>query len=264
MVKRLVISIASLFIASHFYSQQSDTSWNITDNLGRKQGAWRAYYENGKIKYEGYFKDNKPVGTFKRYYDDGTLLAVQNFIDNSDFSFVKMYYQTGNLAAEGRYKGKEKDSIWKYYSYYDKTLRLEEKYQNGKRHGASIKYYPNGRPAEILMYSNDAKNGTWKQFFQNGTLKLEATYINNKREGDYKLFRPDGTPEMQGRFSNNLMVGEWIYFDEKGKEMLRIKYINGVPQNTAHFDSIQNEIFKAIDANKGKIPEPDENDFLPH
>lgn len=260
---KLIASLASLILTSCFYAQQPDTIWNSVDHLGRKQGAWRVFYDNGKVKFEGYFKDNKPIGTFKRYYDDGALFAVQTFFDNSEFSVVKMYYQTGNIAAEGRYKGKEKDSIWKYYSYYDKTLRLEENYKNGKRHGASIKYYPNGRPAEILMYSNDLKNGSWKQFFQNGTLKLDAVYKNDKRDGDYKLYRFDGTPEIQGRFSNNLMVGPWIYFDEKGKEILHVNYINGIPQNTAYFDSIQNEIFKAIDANKGKIPEPDENDLLP-
>ena len=41
---------------------------NKTDNNGLKQGKWIKYHSNGKIKYEGNFKDDKPIGQMKRYY----------------------------------------------------------------------------------------------------------------------------------------------------------------------------------------------------
>jgi antitoxin component YwqK of YwqJK toxin-antitoxin module len=244
------------------YSQTPDTLWNQLDNKGQRQGFWKSYYDNGKIKYRGFFKNNIPVGEFYRYYDDGSLQAIQKY-SNTNISYVTFFYPNGNMAAEGKYVGKLKDSTWKYYSYYDKTLRLEEQYVMGKKNGKSIKYYPNHQPAEIVNWVNDKKEGEWIQYFDNGKIKLQSYYRNDKRDGDYKLYRPDGTAEIYGFFANNLMEGVWIYYNEQGKESMRIKYSEGVPLNATALDSMQNEIFKTIDANKGKIPEPTENDLVP-
>lgn len=70
----LTINITNLFAAD------SDTLWNQTDNKGKKQGNWRANYENGKLKYSGYFKDNKPVGEMKRFHENGALKALMILI----------------------------------------------------------------------------------------------------------------------------------------------------------------------------------------
>ena len=56
-----------------------------------------------------------------------------------------------------------KDSTWRYYSYYDKTLRLKENYTNGLKEGVSKKYFSNGNIAEELNWSNNQKNGDWVQ-----------------------------------------------------------------------------------------------------
>ena len=40
----------------------SDTIWNQTDKNGLKQGFWKVTYENGFVKYQGFFKNNLPFG----------------------------------------------------------------------------------------------------------------------------------------------------------------------------------------------------------
>jgi len=199
----------------------------------------------------------------KRYYEDGTLLAIQYFYKNSEYSYTKLFYNNGHIAAEGKYINTLKDSTWRYYSFYDKTLRLEENYTKGKKQGVSTKYYPNGKPAEIITWKDDIKNGQWLQFFENGQLKLKAFYINDKRSGDFNTYWPNGKNETIGKFENNLMEGEWKYFDEEGNQKIKVIYKNGVAQNPEAIEKAQKEIFELIEKNKGKIPEPKEEDLLP-
>ncbi|HOK52659.1 MAG TPA: hypothetical protein PLF75_12280, partial [Bacteroidales bacterium] len=80
-MKHLIfIGITLLFFQGFLLQgQSSDTLWNQTDARGWKQGYWRAYYDNGKLRYRGYFKDNQPLGEFRRYYESGGIMAVQNF-----------------------------------------------------------------------------------------------------------------------------------------------------------------------------------------
>ena len=46
---------------------------NVTDSKGMKQGEWRKLDANGKVIYEGQFKDNIPQGTFRYFYEDGKI-----------------------------------------------------------------------------------------------------------------------------------------------------------------------------------------------
>ncbi|HOK98099.1 MAG TPA: toxin-antitoxin system YwqK family antitoxin [Bacteroidales bacterium] len=263
-MKHLIfIGITLLFFQGFLLQgQSSDTLWNQTDARGWKQGYWRAYYDNGKLRYRGYFKDNQPLGEFRRYYESGGIMAVQNFTGQGT-SYVTLYYENGGLAAQGKYVGQKRDSLWRYYSYYDKTLRMEENYRDGKLSGPSIKYYPNHRPAEIINWVDDKREGEWKQFFENGSIKLEAIYVNDKRNGYFRLYRPNGMPEVFGQFQDNLMEGEWVYFDEKGQGKIQIRYKKGEALNPALVDSLQQELIKAMDANQGKFAEPTEEDFFP-
>ncbi len=39
---------------------------------GIKQGATKVYYKSGKVKYEGFYTQNKPSGLWSFYLEDGT------------------------------------------------------------------------------------------------------------------------------------------------------------------------------------------------
>ena len=75
---KIIIS-ASLIAISSIALCQTETSINQTDSRGRKQGHWIKKYPDQTILYEGYFKDDHPVGEFRRYYEDKTLKSVLQF-----------------------------------------------------------------------------------------------------------------------------------------------------------------------------------------
>jgi len=255
--------LLNILLCNYTFSISKDTTWNQTDDKGLKQGFWKVTYENGKTKYQACFKDNKPKGEMRRYYDDGTLKAIMIFDKTGNNSHTKMYYQNGVLAAEGNFVGSMKDSVWLYYSFYDKMLKLSEGYKNGNKDGISIKYYEGGQKAEEIEWKNNQKNGIWTQFYKNGKLKIKAMYANDKRIGEFVVFYENSQTEIYGNFENNQMQGEWTYFDNTGNEKAKVFYMNGKPQNTSQLDKDQQEYIDLIDQSKGKIPEPDENSFVP-
>lgn len=244
-------------------TNSGDTLFNQTDKQGLKQGFWKGYFENKKLKYTGKFKDNKPTGTFKRYYPDGQLRALMNYNPSGTKAFTTLYYQNGGKAAEGIYVGTKKDSIWNYYSYYDKTIANRENYVNGLREGISVSYYSSGKKSQELQYKNDIKHGIWKQYYENGTVKILATYTNGKRTGDFTVNYPDGKPEWKGRYVDDKQDGKWINFNPDGSVASEIEFINGIAKNAEELNNKESKMLEVIEKIKGSIPEPDENSLVP-
>lgn len=256
----ILFLVAMPAFATSFMSK--DTIFNQTDKQGLKQGFWKVKYDNGTLKYTAFFKDDKPIGEMRRYFEDSTIKAIMIFDKTSSRSKAKLYYQEGPLAAEGNYMGTAKDSTWNYYSYYTKTLSNRETYVNGRKNGLSVSYYSNGVVAEEVQWDNGVRNGFWHQYFENGVMKMSATFVNGKRLGDFMIYYPDTHIEWKGYYENDVREGNWIYYNPEGGVEVTIKYKNGEALNKAELDAKEQEILKQIENQKGKIPEPDETNFL--
>ena len=104
---KFVIVVVTLIFAVSSLAQVIDTI-NKTDASGKKQGHWIKRYENGNIQYNGYFKDDKPIGEFKRFYEDAQLRSVQVFNTDGSEADVTFYHQNGFIASTGRYFNQKK------------------------------------------------------------------------------------------------------------------------------------------------------------
>ena len=259
---RLLFLFVILFLPVAVTKAQTDTIFNQTDANNLKQGYWKKTYPNGKLMYKGYFKDNKPVGEMYRYYETGTLKAVMNNDSKSEYAHARLLYADGQLAAEGWYYYSLKDSIWCYYSYYDKSLTARETFNKGIRQGVMIHYYNNGNISEKLVWMNDKKNGLWEQYFINNSPKLKGTFIDNKLEGDFIVYYEDGKTYLKGSYLNNQQNGAWTFYNKDGTMDMKLEYLNGKTKDENKLDEKQQQLFKMIDENQGKFEEPDETNFL--
>jgi antitoxin component YwqK of YwqJK toxin-antitoxin module len=235
---------------------------NQTDKTGKKQGYWTKSYPTGNPVYEGYFKDDKPVGLMKRYFEEGDLKAKMFFKDDGS-SEATIFYQNGNKAAQGNFNAQnQKTGTWQYYSYYNKNIKSEESYIEGKKHGEEKKFFDDGTTSEIISWNMGQKDGPWIQYFPSGETKLEANYQDNKLEGAFKIYRPDGKIEILGYYKNNLREGTWQFFDKNGNLRMKLEYIAGIPQNTEKLDKQQKKYFEELEKNIGKYSEPTVEDIF--
>jgi antitoxin component YwqK of YwqJK toxin-antitoxin module len=263
MKKFFVLPAALLLLFISFNTlAQTDTLFNQTDASGMKQGWWKKSYPNGKLMYKGYFRNNKPVGEMRRFHENGVIKAVLKYDPAGETARVTLYYADGQKAAEGKYFGTQKDSTWTYFSYYNHTPTVRENFVRGVREGQMLHYYTNGTVSEKLNWKADKQDGAWEQYFNNQVLKLRGNYVNGKLEGEFLVNYEDGKPYLRGRYVNDLREGKWVIYDEKGGVARQMTYQKGVSPDEEKLDERQQEMFRMIEENKGKIEEPDEINFM--
>jgi uncharacterized protein len=219
------------------------------------------YYEDGRIKKQGGFKNNKPEGTHygfdesgrpseSKIYKDGILLA-EGLIDSAGMKqgTWKEYYPEGTIRAEGKYednkrigewifyhpnkkieqrgiylKGEKPDGIWKWF-YDSGNLLREEKYFKGVREGQMIEYSDSGIVITKGEYLDGEKEGFW--FYEMGDHKEEGSYKSGKMEGVWKFFYDNGKLSFEGNFIDDNPDGKHKYYWPNGKLKEEGKYIMG-------------------------------------
>ena len=235
---------------------------NRLDAAGRKQGYWEAVDSRGALVYTGFFVDDRPVGEFKRYFPTGGVRVVMNYDSNSTKVRARFFWQSGELAAQGNYIDTKRDSVWLYFSNHTKSLSHRVEYIEGKQHGKEQSYYSDGNTAEEIVWENGVKNGHWIQHFKNGQLKLTATYINGQLDGAFAAFSPDGIKHIEGAYRHGVYDGDWKRYDENGKLVTTIKYADGKITNFDEVEAYEQEYFRKLMEQEGKIAEPDFEDMM--
>lgn len=239
---KYLITILITFISFTTIAQEV----NKTDASGKKQGLWKKYHKTGYLRYEGTFKNDKPIGEFFYYYDTGELQVKMKYKGNS--SYAQVVYKSGALKAIGKYVDQKKDSTWLYYDE-EGNKTASEYYTKGLKDKIWYVYFKDGKVAEEKEYLNDFENGKWKQYFESGKTKLIATYENGGLEGKAAYFKPNGMRGVSGHFYHGLRDGKWTYYKDDGKTVEKV------------------EIYKKgqrVDANKDdKIIDPKEETPIP-
>ncbi len=200
----------------------------IIDKSGKKQGDWKEFYDNGRIRAEGKYVNNKRIGKWIFYFENGKI------------------EQTGFFDNGGQYTGD-----WKWY-FPDGSLRIVEKYFEGEREGDYLEYdsdgeimiqgeYVNGSKEgdwvtnvngfiEKGTYLDNVKDGLWKYYYTSDTLYFEGRFIDGNPDGTHIWYYRNGKIKKIGDYIMGLKEGYWKYFDEGGKLILKIKFKDGIEQ----------------------------------
>ena len=220
-MKRLLFITLCFLIPFVVFSQDRI---NETDKNGKKQGTWKKY-ENGKLLYEGQFKDDVPYGTFKYYHSNGKLKSVTEFVQGVHKVKTVIYHENGRKASEGAYIDHQKDGEWRYYSNNDTLIKIEN-YQLGNRNGVWKTYSTSGVLLDESNYLNNKRSGVSKSYYLNGQVQLEANYVGGKTNGKSTSYYPNGNISMTGDYHEGWRDGEWNAYDVNGKVRTTTVYKN--------------------------------------
>ncbi|MCB1234683.1 MAG: hypothetical protein KDM91_06395 [Verrucomicrobiae bacterium] len=83
------------------------------------------------------------------------------------------------------------------------NIRYFANYQDGKKHGPEIHYYPSGALYRIQDFSQGVKIHH-REWFENGNLKRDAAWRGEHAIGPHRTFFEDGSPRWSGAFVENL------------------------------------------------------------
>jgi antitoxin component YwqK of YwqJK toxin-antitoxin module len=258
---KIIISLFLLALSS-FALSQPETSVNQTDSRGRKQGHWIKKYPDQTILYEGYFKDDQPVGEFKRYYEDQTLKSMLIFSNNGKEASAVLYHPNGNIASKGKYVNQKKEGKWQFYSAITKGYLISEDiYTADIRNGLSVKFYPDSTIAEKVNYVNNVRQGEWTRYYPDGSMLLKSYYVNGTIHGKFETWFEDGKIEYSGQYKNDSRDGVWLLYNPDGTVKYRIEYKDGIT-NDRQMDIDESKFLDSLEKNSDQVQDPEKTGII--
>ena len=197
---------------------------NRTDQFGYKQGNWKYFWDNGNLKMEGTYVNDKRHGYFKEYDEEGNFLSVEKY--DNDY-LVADAAETKQLERKVSYHPNGQPAIIATY-YHNKADGLRREFDEN---GNVVKGYvfSNGvLLCEGITDMEGRRQGKWKEFYETGELKSEGTYQNSNRTGQWKFYFPNKAIEVTGSYDKKgRMDGEWKWYYANGEVMRTEEYANG-------------------------------------
>ena len=228
---------------------------------GKKQGNFRIYDENGN-ETGGLLYDNDVLageggidslgrrqGDWKLFYQDGTVRAKGNYVTGLREGPWTYFYSNARIEQSGIYKTDKPTGAWKWF-FTNGQLHREDMYRNGKEEGTSIEYDSTGnvinegefvagaRNGKWKLTVNDhseegqfldgERDGLWKWFYGNGERMFEGEFQSGVPVNRHKYWYDEGQVEMTGKYKAGEMEGRWDYFDNNGFPLMQLDYKEGV------------------------------------
>lgn len=223
---------------------------NRTDTEGRKQGTFRDYYENGKIKKEENYLDNKLHGYYREFNGKGELVMALRYergmimeeIDEDLKELLDMkstYDEQGRLIFTGGYKEEVPVGI---HRFYDTIGNVENAYlynelgqkisegiidEQGRRKGAWIDLYLTGETRAKGSYQNNQRSGTWIFYFRTGGIEQKGRFERGRYQGLWSWYYPNGNIWREESYFNGREDGMFVEYDRNGSILTKGDYISG-------------------------------------
>jgi len=215
-----------------------------------RQGSWKYFWDNGNLKMEGSFQNDKKHGFFKHYDEAGNFKSVEKYdndvliIDAPETRQLEVrtaYHTTGRPSIRATYyKGvpegirreyDESGKVIRGYVFANGVLKFEGiTDEDGKRQGLWREFYPTGELKSEGYYINSEQDGVWKFFFQNQDLELEGHYKDGKKEGVWYWYYPDGEVLQEENWHQGTLDGDFIEYDESGNVVVKGAYLEGTEE----------------------------------
>ncbi|MBI4646257.1 MAG: tetratricopeptide repeat protein [Bacteroidia bacterium] len=123
----------------------------IIDSEGKYYGEIRWYFNNGKLKIVGFYKDVTPYGNWIEYYLSGNKMAEYSYENGLMHGTYKYYYDSGQLWTERKYN---KGKLWEVVSNFKKNGEYNSPGTLKEGNGTVMVYDIEGKVLEVQVYKD--------------------------------------------------------------------------------------------------------------
>jgi antitoxin component YwqK of YwqJK toxin-antitoxin module len=89
------------------------------------------------------------------------------------------------------------------------------------------KFHKNGELYMEGPLKDNAREGTWKTYYENGKPWSITNFQNDQPHGSTKTWYPNGQVRFTGQYSHGEKTGIWFWYDEKGDLIRKIDLEKG-------------------------------------
>jgi antitoxin component YwqK of YwqJK toxin-antitoxin module len=199
---------------------------NRTDEEGNKQGTFREYYENGRIKKEEHYLDNQLHGYYREFDGKGDLVMALRYergtiVEEIDEDMKELLDMKSTYDSEGRliFTGAYKEGVpVGIHRFFDTAGVVENAYLYNEL-GQKV--------SEGIIDAQGNRKGEWTDFYPTGEVRAKGGYLNNQRSGPWTFFFRKGAIEQKGRFERDRFMGIWNWYYPNGNKWREESYFNG-------------------------------------
>jgi uncharacterized protein len=211
----------------------------IVTEKGERDGFWKEYYDDGKIRAEGKYNKDVREGAWKFYHENGATEQEGVYVNGKPEGDWRWYYMGGEVLREETYYNGLLDGIMTEYDEAGSVITKGE-YIEGKEEG--VWYFRLGDSETEGNYADGMRNGLWKVYDlqkgmgQQNILRFEGRFIEDNPHGKHTWYWDNGNKKEEGDYSMGRKEGEWIYYNYDGTPFVVVFYKNGIEYR---YDGIQ-------------------------
>ncbi len=181
-----------------------------------RDGLAAMWYPNGRLRNEGTFEKNTPVGAHKGFYPNGQLVSEENYVDGLIDGPLVEYYDNGAKKQEGQFSAGKQVGTWRSF-YPDGAKQSEGAFLDGLKTGTWTSWHPTGEVHMEMPYDDQGLiQGTVVRKHVDGSVEAELTYVDGLVQGEVTQTWPDGKTRSVGSWKDGMRAGEWRFFHKDG------------------------------------------------
>lgn len=201
---------------------------NRRDKNGWKQGIWKTFHDNERLKLDCEYKNDTLHGYYRRFSESGKLLENLRYINGELYVEKKAIegeersievrldqYPNGKIKSRGSFVGSIPIGIHREFSPEGKVIGTKEFDDKGNLMGEGINDISGKR------------QGYWEFFYPTGELKAKGNYENDNRVGEWIFYFKNGKVEQTGHYKKGKFEGKWIWYYENGEILREEEYLMG-------------------------------------
>lgn len=125
----------------------------------------KKYYENGKLKAEGWVKHNKKDGYWFEYFENGRKKSQGWYEENIKNGYWYYFNLNNCKLISGNYTNGKKTGWWRFELQNGNTIKVQ--YKDNNKNGIALYYKKNKRlPYQAKRYIEGQYQGTWTDYNQ--------------------------------------------------------------------------------------------------
>jgi len=191
-------------------------------NKDAREGAWKFYYESGATEQEGMYVNSKPEGDWRWYYPEGETMREESYYNGLLDGLMTEYDEAGNVITKGQYIEGKEDGAWYYHLPGSET---EGTYSEGMRNGLWKVYDLPDKPGDEKV------------------LRFEGKFLEDNPQGKHTYYWDNGNKKEEGEYAMGRKEGEWVYYNYDGTPFIVVSYKGGVEER---YDGFQIIDIKAV------------------
>ena len=119
-----------------------------------------------------------------------------------------------------------RDKRYEYYSSGKPKEIVEVDKKTGKRDGSYKQFYENGNLKAEGSYKDGKKHGSYKKYYSNGKIRSKGSYKEEKLDGEHRAYYENGELEKKENYKMGKWHGSFKSYYENGKLNVKTSYTN--------------------------------------